>query len=1120
MLGRLRHIDFAKGHIVTTASSTRRTLAAAASPIVALEPLESRRLLSTITWTNRGLASDNFAATFGVNAGAARNVVDAVIDRYEETIASFNYTNATQLSLNIVMRPGTGFGGQTNPANVGVDASGAPRSATVQLGRGNDTDNDGNGDGNGWYLDPTPDDFAEFPNVVNGFAGTMDNTNPNRNQFDFYSLVAHEIGHAVGMTTATGSDWRDEILTLTSDSGIGDTSGNGNLWTYESSTVGQLVLTNTDLGNAGSRPVHFAVGGQSFNFDGKTWNSQPAVMNNTFQGVRGRRLLISNAQIGILDDVYGYDTVWPEFFGSMYASLDLTTNVLSLRGGTGGSNDSFRVTYLSADDVYAVSVNIGNDIPGTGPTDAYVAEFDADLVDSIDIQAGDGDDLIEIRTLQAGDTATANGGTGDDTFQIAIGDFDTNLQGNVTVIGGGGDDYVRVNDLVDGLGSDSYTFTDTAFSKPLRSLNLSSVERFRLEASDQNNTYNINAFVPDLSIFGGTGNDTFNLAQPSGRLDNMPNRMTLLGGNGDDELNLFDANDNDGDTYYFDSVGADNLNFRKSSGPLQGILYSNFDRVDLTSGSGGDVFFLRNFFADLTLNTGEGADRFYVGDGDIDANLNGDLSITAGGGYDWMRLFDQDDTGADSHSFTGNLSVGAYSKSSMTETIGYSGIDDIDLFLGDGQSNTVVVEAIPLVVDDLVITTNGFGPDTLLLGTGNALLVGANVHFDAFSNGRVIFNASGFGGNTYSLDAGGLSYSGLNHVFENVNDITLDLGPLDDNVNVGSTFGTELEIRGNDGDDDFLFANNLTAAGSATIYGGLGVDTLTLDHSGANSPLTATADQTGGLPFVSLFNGGTTFIYDSIADLSIIGGNAADTLRTILVPATTRPYLFGGPGEDQIYVDGPGTANSILYPATRIDGGPGFDDVRINSDGVGGARAESDSSQFFDFFFIASGGRYTLNESATPGEKVVRARAFNIPGRLNLTNNGLIYDHSGAAGSVNYIRDLITSGYNGGAWTGTGIYSSLADNTSFGIGYGDGQIVAPGGTFLGNAIDATAVVARFTRYGDANLDGQVNLSDFVRLRNGFGTPRALWTDGNFDYDDDTDLADFVKLRNNFNGTLP
>jgi len=56
---------------------------------------------------------------------------------------------------------------------------------------------------------------------------------------------------------------------------------------------------------------------------------------------------------------------------------------------------------------------------------------------------------------------------------------------------------------------------------------------------------------------------------------------------------------------------------------------------------------------------------------------------------------------------------------------------------------------------------------------------------------------------------------------------------------------------------------------------------------------------------------------------------------------------------------------------------------------------------------------------------------------------------------------------------------------------------------------------RYTRYGDANLDGLVNLSDFNRLASNFGSTSANWDQGDFNYDSNVNLADFNRLAANF-----
>jgi len=52
--------------------------------------------------------------------------------------------------------------------------------------------------------------------------------------------------------------------------------------------------------------------------------------------------------------------------------------------------------------------------------------------------------------------------------------------------------------------------------------------------------------------------------------------------------------------------------------------------------------------------------------------------------------------------------------------------------------------------------------------------------------------------------------------------------------------------------------------------------------------------------------------------------------------------------------------------------------------------------------------------------------------------------------------------------------------------------------------------------GDADLDGDVDLDDFVILKQNFSTG-STWTEGDFDEDGDVDLDDFVILKQNFGG---
>jgi hypothetical protein len=79
------------------------------------------------------------------------------------------------------------------------------------------------------------------------------------------------------------------------------------------------------------------------------------------------------------------------------------------------------------------------------------------------------------------------------------------------------------------------------------------------------------------------------------------------------------------------------------------------------------------------------------------------------------------------------------------------------------------------------------------------------------------------------------------------------------------------------------------------------------------------------------------------------------------------------------------------------------------------------------------------------------------------------------------------------------------------IGPGDQDWVVESGTWT---IDQPFL---YWPPGDADLDGDVDLDDFVLLKINFGTG-STWGQGDFDGDGNVDLDDFVILKNNFGTT--
>jgi hypothetical protein len=55
-------------------------------------------------------------------------------------------------------------------------------------------------------------------------------------------------------------------------------------------------------------------------------------------------------------------------------------------------------------------------------------------------------------------------------------------------------------------------------------------------------------------------------------------------------------------------------------------------------------------------------------------------------------------------------------------------------------------------------------------------------------------------------------------------------------------------------------------------------------------------------------------------------------------------------------------------------------------------------------------------------------------------------------------------------------------------------------------------------FGDANIDGHVDLTDLSTVLNNFGSTAFAWTSGNFDGAATIDLTDLSDVLNNFGST--
>jgi hypothetical protein len=138
--------------------------------------------------------------------------------------------------------------------------------------------------------------------------------------------------------------------------------------------------------------------------------------------------------------------------------------------------------------------------------------------------------------------------------------------------------------------------------------------------------------------------------------------------------------------------------------------------------------------------------------------------------------------------------------------------------------------------------------------------------------------------------------------------------------------------------------------------------------------------------------------------------------------------------------------------------------------------------------------------------------------KLDLGNNSLIVHNGNTAA----IFASVASGANGLSWDGSGICSSTAASdtrhlTALGCILNSDSSGSPIlGHFAGQSVSSSDVLVRYTKYGDTNLDGRIDTSDYSRIDFGYLTRATGWSNGDFNYDGVVNGSDYTLIDNAFN----
>jgi autotransporter-associated beta strand protein len=179
-------------------------------------------------------------------------------------------------------------------------------------------------------------------------------------------------------------------------------------------------------------------------------------------------------------------------------------------------------------------------------------------------------------------------------------------------------------------------------------------------------------------------------------------------------------------------------------------------------------------------------------------------------------------------------------------------------------------------------------------------------------------------------------------------------------------------------------------------------------------------------------------------------------------------------------------------------------------------------------------GMLQLASNAT-NLRFIRTPALSVigSGKLDLTDNKLIVPNGNAGtwNGSNYtgLTGLVRSGRNGNTlplWDGSGIITSQTaatggNFTSIAIARGsDAKPATATSTTLwaGQTITGTDVLVMYTYGGDANLDGKLNIDDYIRIDQGIAGSLTGWTNGDFNYDGKVNIDDYTTVIDSNIGT--
>ena len=556
-------------------------------------------------------------------------------------------------------------------------------------------------------------------------------------------------------------------------------------------------------------------------------------------------------------------------FAGNFGNLSTYGASATISGGDG--TDALIVTTANDNAITQYDFDNGNTFSwNVGATTRAMRYLDGSL-EQLRLTGNVNDTPYNLRRIAPTLALTIDANAGDDVFTVGGGDLDSNGFAHVTVSGAGGNDSITYDDSLDAPTpgeNETYTWTSVGLSKaPGASIVAGGFETQTLKTGTVNalpsvpNVVNLNSSSVPINITGG-GNRPTTINVGQGNLDTIHASLTIAMPSGPgDVLNINDQSNAASNVEY--QLRA--TSFLRSVGVFitHDFSFTGINQRNLNAGNGNNAIavFASTAGETTTFSGGGGNDTFYVGQGNLDLQLPGDVILVGGAGTDVVRFNNTSDATAE----TQTLNDGSFTDGA---TFYWSSVEEVRILAGSG-GGTINVTAIttPAVVE------GNLGNDTVNIGGGT---------YDGTVFAPLTFNGGGGGLDRLNIDdrfdAGNDSYDMLAGQFRKFTTVQSPAVSWDNAVE-------EQTLHANTGNNFIFVGTNI--ASRMNIFAGAGND-----HVYTNGGHDITVDTGAEAPSGSVLGDRLSVNADGTA--ATVQVRSTDRIADVLVNPGGKLQLMGG----------------------------------------------------------------------------------------------------------------------------------------------------------------------------------------------------------------------------------